>query len=158
MARNAANIPAGENLEILEPLCAVFRRTLKAHGLKYTPERALILDAVVRMDSVFEAERLILELKKGTFRVSKATVYRTLKLLLEAGILQRVLFDEEQSHFQLVWGRKPQDLLIRVDMREVEEVALPEVAEAVARLCRERGLEVTGHRLMIFARAPGGKG
>jgi Fur family ferric uptake transcriptional regulator len=140
-----------EHLEIIEPLCSVFRRKLKSEGLKYTPERAHVLDAIVRMDGLFEAEGLLDSLRSGGHRVSKATVYRTIRLLQDAGIIQRILFNEDQSHFQLVYGRRPNDLLIRLDSRKAEEVALPEVVELVERVCRQRGLEPRGHRLQIFA-------
>lgn len=138
-------------LEIIEPLCAVFRRQLKAEGLKYTPERAQVLDAIVRTDGLFEAEGLLMSLRSSRQRVSKATVYRTIRLLQDAGIIQRILFDEDQAHYQLVYGRKPNDLLIRLDSRRAEEIAVPEVAELAERICRERGLELRGHRLQIFA-------
>ena len=144
-----------EGMEIAEPLCAVFRRKLKSEGLKYTPERARVLDAIVRMDGLFEAERLLATLKGGGVRVSKATVYRTIRLLLEAGIIQRVLFDEEQAHYQLVYGRRPMDLLIRMDTGTVEEIDAPELLALRERVCRERGLEARGHRFQVFASAPG---
>lgn len=137
--------------EIIEPLCAVFRRRLKAEGLKYTTERAQVLDAIIRIDGVFEAEALRAALKRAGFRVSKATMYRTLRLLQDAGIIQRVLFDDEQAHYQLVYGRRPNDLLIRVDTRAIESIDVPELIALRDRICRERGLDPRGHRLQIFA-------
>jgi Fur family ferric uptake transcriptional regulator len=147
--------PDAEGLEIIEPLCSVFRRKLKSEGLKYTPERAQVLDAIIRMDGLFEAEGLLDALRAGGQRVSKATVYRTIRLLQDAGIIQRILFDEDQAHYQLVYGRKPNDLLIRLDSRRAEEIYLPEVVQLVERVCRERGLEPRGHRLQIFAMRAG---
>lgn len=147
--RPAAGSP--QTPAILEPLCAVFRRALKGEGLKYTPERAHILDTIIRMDGLFEAEQLLEEMRAGDFRVSKATVYRTLKLLEDAGIIQRVLFDREQSHYQLAYGTRADALLIRVEDGSVEAVELPELAELAERLCRERGLKPEGFRVQIFA-------
>lgn len=138
-------------LEIIEPLCAVFRRKLKAEGLKYTPERARILDAIVRFDGLFEADELLAAVKSGGFRVSKATVYRTIRLLQEAGIIQRVLFDEDQAHYRLIYGRRPNDLLIRLDTRRVESIEIPELIALRDRICRERGLDPQGHQFQIFA-------
>ncbi|MBX3377708.1 MAG: transcriptional repressor [Phycisphaeraceae bacterium] len=140
-----------DDLEIIEPLCAVFRRKLKAEGLKYTPERARILDAIVGRDGLFEADELLSAVNAGGERVSKATVYRTIRLLQDAGIIQRVLFDEDQAHYQLVYGRSPHDLLIRLDTRHAETIDLPELIALRDRICRERGLEPRGHRLHIFA-------
>ncbi len=138
-------------LEVLEPICAVFRRKLKSEGLKYTPERAQILDTVLRFEGLFEAERLQSELKKGGFRVSKATVYRTIKLLQEAGIIQSVLFDQEQAHYQLVYGKRPNDLIIRVDTGEVVQIEVPELIALRDKICKAKGLVPQGHRLQIFA-------
>jgi Fur family ferric uptake transcriptional regulator len=143
---------ATDGLEIIEPLCAVFRRKLKTEGLKYTPERAQVLDAIVRMDGLFEAEELQAALRNAGFRVSKATVYRTIRLLQDAGIIQRTLFfDEDQAHYQLVYGRRPNDLLIRLDTRQVIEIDVPELNSIRDRLCEERGLEPKGHRFQVFA-------
>lgn len=141
------------DLDIIEPLCAVFRRKLKGEGLKYTPERAQVLDTIIRLDRVFEAEQLLEELKSAGFRVSKATVYRTIKLLQDAGIIQRVLVDQDHASYQLVYGKRPDDLIVRVDTDEVITVELPELVELRDRLCRERGLVAEGHRFQIYARA-----
>ena len=141
----------GADIEIIEPLCAVFRRKLKSEGLKYTPERARILDTVMEFDGVFEAERVLDRVRKGPIRVSKATVYRTIRLLQEAGIIQRVLFDQEQSHYQLVYGRKPGDLIVRMDTREIIPIDVPELIAIRDQLCERLGLRPNGHRLQIFA-------
>ena len=139
------------DLEIMEPLCAVFRRHLKSLGQKYTPERAQILDTIIRIDDIFEADRLQRELKDGGFRVSKATNYRTIKLLLDAGILQKVLFDSDHAHYQLVYGRRPRDIVVRLDTKEIIPVDVPELAALRDEICKRMGLRSTGHRLQIFA-------
>jgi len=142
----------GETFEIVEPLCAVFRRKLKQEGLKYTPERAYILDAIIRRDDVFQADQLLAAMRADGFRVSKATIYRTIKLLAEAGIIQQVLFDAEHAHYQLAYGTKTTGLLVRVDTKEISTIDLPEVADLRDRICAQRGLKPEGHRLVIYAR------
>lgn len=143
------------DLELMTPLCAVFRRHLKSLGQKYTPERAQILDALMDMEDPFQVDELQETLKARGRPVSKATVYRTIKLLQEAGILQQVLFDADQAHYQLAFGRAASDLIIRVDTNEVIQIDVPELAEIRDRLCREHGLEPEGHRFQIFAAKPG---
>lgn len=157
-ARSAAATAELNGIRITEPLCAVFRRKLKSEGLKYTPERAHILDAIIRRDDaggdggVFEAEQLAASLKQAGFRVSKATIYRTIKLLAEAGIIQQVLFDSEQSHYQLAYGRKSSGLLVNIDTRRITPIEIPELAAIRDRICRERGLTPEGHRIVIYGR------
>src|SRR5258706_9897376 len=84
-----------------EPVCAIFRRYLHDHKLKFTPERALILDAALRNEDLFEPEQLVGDLKSHGHRVSRATVYRTLNHLLDAGILKQVFFDNKQSYYEV---------------------------------------------------------
>lgn len=148
-----------EPMTIIEPLCAVFRRKLKSEGLKYTPERAYILDAIIRRDDdrsgvgVFEADELLAAMRKAGFRVSKATIYRTIKLLAEAGIIQQVLFDSEQAHYQLAYGKKPSGLLVDVDTKKITPIDVPELAEIRDRICKAHGVKAEGHRLVIYARS-----
>src|SRR5437868_10740883 len=92
-----------------EPVCAVFRRYLHGKKLKFTPERAMILDAVLRQTGLFEAEKLLGELEKLGHRASRATTYRTLSHLQDAGILKQVFFDNKQSYFEVIVGRQAYD-------------------------------------------------
>lgn len=149
--------PADE-LRIVEPLCSVFRRALKAEGLKYTPERAQVLDAIIRREGVFQADELLASMRGAGFRVSKATIYRTIKLLADAGIIQQVLVGAEQAHYQLAYGTSAPALLVNVDSSEITPVALPEVAAVLARVCRERGLVMEGHRVVVYARGESANG
>jgi len=155
MSSSSEDQPVTPEIMIREPLCAVFRRRLKEEGQKYTPERAQILDAIIKLDDVFEADQLQDELRKSGFSVSKATVYRTLKLLQNAGIIQQVLLDAEQSRWQLIYGRSHCDLLICVDTQEVISVELPELIALRDRICKEHGLVAQGHRFQIFASSDG---
>lgn len=171
MSRDVSKSRAGqprdgdaEELTIFEPLCAVFRRKLKSEGLKYTPERAQVLDTVIRLGGPFEAERVLQDVRSAGFNVSKATMYRTLKLLIEAGIVQRVLVTEEQSYFQCAYGQAANHLIIRTDVgsdeknsaagsgaERFEVLDLPEVRKLCEKLCKERGLTMQGHQLHVFA-------
>ena len=140
--------------EILMPLCSVFRRFLKNQGLKYTVERADVLQAIIDHDGPFEAEELLLDMRRQGHRVSKATIYRTLRLLQEAGIITQALYDSKQAHFQLIYGKQPRDAMVclrtgrSIDFQSEELVALRD------RICRELGWEPVGHRFQIFATSP----
>ena len=59
---------------VMAPLCSVFRRHLKSQNLKYTPERADILNAIIEHDGLFEADSLMHEMVQDGYQVSKATL------------------------------------------------------------------------------------
>ncbi len=132
----------------------MFRKHLKADGQKFTAERAKVLDTVIRMERVFEPEDLLYELRRRRMRVSKATIYRTLKLLQDAGIIEAVLFDQKQTHYQLAYGQPARDQMICIETGKVIEVCLPEIAELRDRLAARLGWMPIGHRLQIFGVCP----
>ncbi len=96
----------------MAPLCAVFRRYLRTRNLKYTPERADVLNAIIERDDVFEVDELLMEMRQLGHGVSKATIYRTVKLLQDAGIISQAFFDSKQAHYQLVYGKGARDYLV----------------------------------------------
>lgn len=140
--------------EILMPLCSVFRRFLRSQGLKYTKERADVLQAIIDHDGPFEAEELLLEMRHLGHRVSKATIYRTLRLLQEAGIITQALFDSKQSHFQLIYGKQPQDVMVCLRSGRTIDFQSPDLAALRDRICAELGWKPVGHRFQIFAMSP----
>jgi Fur family transcriptional regulator, ferric uptake regulator len=140
--------PSGE--PVIAPTCAIFRRYLKRQGLKFTPERAKILEAVLAKEDVFEADQLLFEMRQVGQRVSKATIYRTLKHLLEAQIVSEVLLDSTHAHYQLNIGREPKGHLVCLQTDKIIEFSTPEAAELAQRICREHGLEPVSYQFVVY--------
>jgi Fur family ferric uptake transcriptional regulator len=149
--------PENPELAAMAPLCAVFRRYLKSQRLKYTPERADILNAIIEQDDLFEAEELLMEMRRRGYRVSKATIYRTIKLLQEAGIITQALFDSKQAHYQLVYGQQARDYMVCVKTGRHVEFTNEELVVLRDRICRELGWIPVGHRFQIYAISPQGR-
>ena len=147
------DLPAGDE-GIVMPMCSIFRRFLKGQGLKFTAERAKILDAVISHDGLFEAEQLIDEMRDSGQRASKATVYRTLKHLVDARIIREIPIDSKTAHYQVVTAGKPIDYLIDVDTDEVIEFTAPELIELRNAICRKHGLDPVGHRFLVYGVRP----
>lgn len=139
-----------------EPVCAVFRRYLHDQKLKFTPERAMMLDAVLRKTGLFEAEQLVDDLKALGHRVSRATVYRTLSHLQDAGIVKQVFFDNRQSYYEVIVGRETHDYLICVATGKVIEFSSERLRKLRADICREHGFQPLSHQFHIFGISPEG--
>lgn len=140
-----------------EPVCAVFRKYLRGQQLKFTPERAMILDAALRREGLFEAETLVADLKQMGHRVSRATVYRTLNHLQDAGILKQVFFDNRQSYFEVIAGRTTHDYLICVETGEVIEFHSEKLRRLRDEICKQHGYEPISHQFHIFGLSPKAK-
>jgi Fur family ferric uptake transcriptional regulator len=140
-----------------EPICAIFRRYLHGEKLKFTPERAMMLDAVLRKQGLFEAEQLVDDLKQLGHRVSRATVYRSLSHLQDAGILKQVFFDNKQSYYEVIAGRQAHDFLICVETGRVVEFHSEKLRALRDEICREHGFDPISHQFHIFGVSPQAK-
>ena len=140
-----------------EPVCAIFRRYLHEQKLKFTPERAMILDAALRKSGLFAPEGLVDDLKALGHRVSRATVYRTLNHLQDAGSLKQVFFDNKQSYYEVIAGRQTHDYLICVATGKVIEFSSEKLRQLRDEICREHGFDPLSHRFQIFGVSPEGR-
>jgi Fur family ferric uptake transcriptional regulator len=145
---------ARQSSSAYEPVCAIFRRYLHAEKLKFTPERAMMLDAVLRKQGLFEAEALVEDLKQLGHRVSRATVYRTLAHLQDAGVLKQVFFDNKQSYYEVIAGREMNDYLICVETGQVIEFNSERLRAQREEICKQHGFEPVSHQFHIFGVSP----
>jgi Fur family ferric uptake transcriptional regulator len=140
-----------------EPVCAIFRRYLHGEKLKFTPERAAMLDTVLRRTGLFEADQLADDLKQLGHDVSRATVYRTLSHLQDAGILKQVFFDNKQSYYEVIVGRQTNDYLICVATGRVIEFNSDRLKALRDQICAQHGFDPLSHQFHIFGLSPEGK-
>ena len=114
----------------------------------------MILDAVLRKEGLFGADELVTDLKSLGHRVSRATAYRTLSHLQDAGILKQVFFDNKQSFYEVIAGRQAYDYLICVATGKVIEFSSDKVRRLRDEICREHGFEPLSHQLHIYGMSP----
>lgn len=132
-----------------EELRQAFREYLRGHGIKHTAARHRILDAVLELDGHFEAEQVLHLLRNRGHRVGKATVYRTLPLLVDCGILKQVRFEVKQAHYEHAFGEGPHDHMICRRCGRITEFASDEVVEMRARIAQRHHFHVISHRLQL---------
>lgn len=135
-----------------------FRAFLRQHKLKYTSERQGILRAAARFGRPFEAEELLLALRESEQRISKATVYRTLKHLVEAGLLNQIYFGAgKQSHYDYAGdpGEAAHDHLLDLDTGKIVPFSSPALIKLRDQIALEMGFLPVGHRFQIIARRRG---
>lgn len=139
------------------PACATFRLYLRRQKLKFTPERAVVLDAVLRQTGLFDAETIADVLKAQGHRGSRATVYRTLGHLQESGLLRQVNFGGGQAFYEALVGQPTHDYLVDVESGEVvsfHSEALNQLRDAIA---KQLGFDPVSHQFQIYASKPKAK-
>ncbi len=126
-----------------------FKRFLRSRSIKFTGPRRRILETVLEMHDHFEAEQLLILLRQRGERVAKATIYRTLPLLVDCGILKQVRFEVKQAHYELCYGENPHDHMVCRRCGRIVEFDSEDVIELRARLARENKFHAIAHRFQI---------
>ena len=81
-----------------------FREYLAAKQLRKTPERFALLDKALSLTGHFGADLLYESMEASGYHVSRATVYSTLELLVDCGILNRHIFGSRKTCFEVAMG------------------------------------------------------
>ncbi len=114
-----------------------FLNYLRDEGLKWTPEREKVYEEALSTDGHFEAEELAFRLRKSGSRISKATVYRTLPLLVKAGLLKEVIYGEKHRHYEHVHEGEQHDHLVCLRCGRIiefeDESLIKEIEERVCK-------------------------
>jgi Fur family transcriptional regulator, ferric uptake regulator len=127
-------------------------RYLREKGLRNTAARRTILDAVFGEGGHFTAEDLLDRLKGHGEKVSRASVYRTLGLLVDGGFVETREFQRAQMMYEPVLGRHHHDHLICTvcgTIVEFENEAIERLQDGVA---REHGFTLDRHSLRLYGR------
>ena len=127
----------------------IFREYLRHRGLKYTPERHTLLQEVLSNPEHFEAEQLLISLRQAGKRVAKATIYRTLPLLVECGIINQVQFGDSMARYEHTFGQDPHDHMVCRRCRRIIEFDSSEVLRLREELSRRFKFEPISHRFQI---------
>jgi len=134
----------------MKPEADAFREFLESKGMRATPERQAILAEVFAEHEHFDVEELIMRLRRKGQRLSRASVYRTLSLLVESGLVQAVYFEDGHMHYEHVYGHDHHCHLRCLGCRRIIEFRNGLVEETEARLGRMHDFVITGHRLEVF--------
>lgn len=128
---------------------ARYRAFLAEQGMLFTRERAKILEAVYRREDHFSADDLLFHMRQDGVDVSRATLYRNLKLLSTAGLLIEADFGHGHIHYERAAGA-PHEHLVCKKCGSVAEVNTARFAEAVQQVASQLGFRVDHHQLKIF--------
>lgn len=124
---------------------------LEAQGLRMTDQRRTIAHVIEQASDHPDVEELHARANALDSRISLATVYRTVKLLQEMGILDRLEFGDGRARFEDS-QRDHHDHLIDMDTGEVIEFCDPAIEALQEKIARRLGYHLHGHRLELLGR------
>jgi len=128
-----------------------FTEFLRDGNYRVTAERFEVLSRVMRYDEHFDAESLYIRLRGEGSKVSRATVYKTLSLLHECGLVSRYLFAPGNiAQYEKTIDRPRHDHMVCSKCGEIIEFPNGAVRYLVKQICQQHGFEEGHHTLQIF--------
>lgn len=129
---------------------ARFEQYLRRRNLRMTPERRSVLEVILSREGHFDAEELLVFLRRRHKQVSRATLYRTLDHLRGAGLVKMHRFGLGHALFEHVYGRGHHDHMVCDRCSEVIEFVNDEIEQLQEEVCRKHGFRSTNHVMQIF--------
>ncbi len=127
-----------------------FIEFLRRTRQKITGARRQVLEEVFRHHDHFDAEELYQRLKERHAGVSRATVYRTLILLDQSGLVRKMEIGENRSLYEHILGHPHHDHLICLSCGRLQEFSHPLIEEMQSQVCSQHSFGMLSHALQIY--------
>ncbi|MCM3877222.1 MAG: transcriptional repressor [Thermoanaerobaculia bacterium] len=127
----------------------VFDDFLRKRSLKVTRERTALFDEIFSTHRHFDAEDLVIRMRDRGTKVSRATIYRTLELLHECGLVGRVRLNEEKYRYERLRKGEHHDHLVCSNCGKVIEFIDAAIEKRQEAVCREYDFAATSHSHQI---------
>lgn len=132
----------------------ILRQYLTRRGMRYTPEREAVMREIFSRHDHFTVEEVYLALYKKRRHISRASVYRTIPILVDAGLVAPVFQEGGITRYEHTYGHEHHCHLRCLHCGMVVEFSEPALTLVEERLAKEQGFIISGHKLEVTGTCP----
>jgi Fur family transcriptional regulator, ferric uptake regulator len=133
---------------------SIFRDFIRKKRLRITSEREIILREIMTHREHFDADLIHLRLRQQKVKISKSSIYRTIPLLLECGLIQESFYRNGRLLYEHIFGQGHHCHMRCLECEYVVEYCLDELRMVEEKLGRMHDFDVRGHRLEVYGYCP----
>lgn len=128
-----------------------FKRFLRSENLRLTRPRRLVFEEVLSLPKIHpNADDIYKNLQKKEKKVSRASIYRTLHLLVKSGLVSQIDLGEQHSHYELEGTDAGHGHLVCLSCGKVKEFSRRQIHGVLNRMSRENKFKVERFSVQIF--------
>jgi Fur family ferric uptake transcriptional regulator len=131
-----------------ESLLSQIEDDLKKNGFSVTRQRRLIISEILRNGPHFDIESLTEEIRRKYSDAGRATVYRTVKILTDAGIIKKQMLGEPHSHYEVV--NREHGHFVCTSCGRIIELSCPALENFLSIISKNNKLRIDRHSIELF--------